>query len=132
MPQCAMCYWGVAYSLGPNINSPWDPAAQPEIRKAMDKALELAPKANEREQALIKALAARYGNDPAADRAPFDQAYASAMRRVSLRWPDDNDAATLFAEAVMDTMPWDYWTPEGEPKAGHAGVHRHAHARAEA
>jgi tetratricopeptide (TPR) repeat protein len=117
-PQCAMCYWGVAYSLGPNINAPYDPAAQPEIRQTMDQALELAPKASVREQAMIKALAERYGTDAAADRAPFDQAYAAAMRRVSLRFPDDNDAATLFAEAVMDTMPWDYWAPDGLPKQG--------------
>jgi tetratricopeptide (TPR) repeat protein len=117
-PQCAMCFWGIAYSLGPNINAPWDPTHQPEIRKAMDRALALAPKASDREQALIEALAKRYGDDPAADRAPFDKAYASAMRRVSLRFPADNDAATLFAESVMDTMPWDYWTPEGEPKPG--------------
>ena len=117
-PQCAMCYWGIAYSLGPNINKPYDPANQPEIRKAMDRALELAPKASDREQALIEALAERYGTDPAADRVPFDKAYAAAMRRVSLRFPTDNDAATLFAEAVMDTMPWDYWTPENGPRPG--------------
>jgi tetratricopeptide (TPR) repeat protein len=117
-PKCAMCYWGVAYALGPNINVPYDPAAQPEIRKTMDRALELAPNAGEREQALIKALGERYGTDPAADRAPFDHAYAAAMRRVSLRYPDDVDAATLFAEAVMDTMPWNYWDEKGEPRPG--------------
>jgi tetratricopeptide (TPR) repeat protein len=117
-PQCAMCFWGVAYALGPNINAPWDPANHPEIRKAMDRALELAPKANEREQALIKALSERYAADATAERAPLDKAYADAMRRVSLRFPKDNDAATLFAEATMDTMPWDYWTAEGEPRQG--------------
>jgi tetratricopeptide (TPR) repeat protein len=117
-PQCAMCFWGIAYALGPNINKPFDPASQPEIRKAMDRALELAPKADQREQALIKALAERYGTDPTADRAPFDKAYAAAMRRASLRFPKDNDAATLFAEAVMDTMPWDYWAADGGPKPG--------------
>jgi len=117
-PECAMCYWGVAYALGPNINAPFDPAAFPEIRQAMDKALSLAPKASPREQALVRALAERYGADAAAERAPLDKAYADAMRRVSLRFPKDNDATALFAEAMMDTMPWDYWTPEGEPKQG--------------
>jgi tetratricopeptide (TPR) repeat protein len=117
-PQCAMCYWGVAYALGPNINAPFDPAALPEIRKALDRAVALQSKASKREQALIAALRERYGADPAADRAPFDKAYADAMRRVALRFPGDNDASTLFAEAVMDTMPWDYWTAENEPRQG--------------
>ncbi|HVR28467.1 MAG TPA: hypothetical protein VMS86_02940, partial [Thermoanaerobaculia bacterium] len=117
-PECAMCYWGVAYALGPNINAPFDPSNHAEIRKSMDRALELAPKTTDHEQALIKALAERYGTDPGADRAPLDKAYADAMRRVSLRLPTDNDAATLFAEAMMDTMPWDYWTVDGEPRQG--------------
>ena len=68
------------------------------------------------DQLSIEALAARYGDAPRADRAPLDKAYADAMRRVALRFPDDLDAATLFSEALMDTIPWDYWTEDGDPR----------------
>ena len=115
-PDCAMCYWGIALVLGPNINAAMDPSVHPEVRAAIDRALELAPSVGEPEQAYIRALAERYGPEPLADRSPLDKAYADAMRRVALRYPDDLDAATLFAEALMDTIPWDYWTEDGEPR----------------
>ena len=114
-PTCAMCYWGIALALGPNINAPMEDAAVPEAYAAIQRALELAPGASEAEQAYIQALATRYGPDPIADRAPLDMAYADAMRELSRRYPDDLDAATFFGEALMDLSPWAYWTAEGEP-----------------
>jgi tetratricopeptide (TPR) repeat protein len=114
-PECAMCYWGIAYALGPNINAPMDNAVVPEAYQATQKALELAPQASEAEQAYIEALSKRYAAEPVADRVPLDMAYAEAMREVTQSYPDDLDAATLFAEALMDLSPWNYWTPEGEP-----------------
>ncbi len=117
-PQCAMCYWGVANALGPNINAPMPAEAVPEAYEALQRALELAPQANDAERAYIEALSARYVEKPTADRHALDVAYAEAMRRLAHRYPDDLDAATLFAEALMDTMPWHYWTPEGEPRPG--------------
>lgn len=114
--ECAMCYWGLAYVLGPNINAAMDAANQEEARQSIDRALALADKVTPAEQAYIRALDARYGSEFVADRAALDKAWADAMRRVSLRFPDDLDAATIFAESLMDTMPWDYWTAEGEPK----------------
>jgi tetratricopeptide (TPR) repeat protein len=114
-PDCAMCYWGIAYALGPNINAPMDPAAVPVAWAALQKAQELAPNASEAEQAYIAALAARYAEDPAADRAALDLAYAEAMRELAAAYPDDLDAATLAAEALMDLTPWNFWTKEGEP-----------------
>lgn len=119
-PRCALCYWGVALVLGPNINAPMDPSHHGEVRQAMAKAQELAPQASAREQALIAALAERYNTEdpqPVTDRAPLDRAYAKAMRRVAQRFPDDLDIATLFAESLMDTTPWDYWTESAEPRA---------------
>ncbi len=115
-PECAMCWWGVALVLGPNINAPLDPRYFPEIRQALDRAEALAPRATRAERDYIHALAQRYGAEPAEDRGELDRAYAKAMRRVAMAHPDDLDAATLFAEAVMDTMPWDYWTGDRQPK----------------
>lgn len=114
-PNCAMCYWGIAYVLGPNINAPMAEAAVPPAWAALQKALALAPKGSERERAYIQALAQRYRAKPVSDRASLDRAYATAMRQVAQRYPDDLDAATLFAEALMDLSPWNYWTKEGQP-----------------
>jgi tetratricopeptide (TPR) repeat protein len=115
-PNCAMCYWGLAYVLGPNINAPMDAAAYPTAWQAVQKAIALSKNATKREQAYIEALAKRYSAEPIQDRKPFDLAYANAMRQVARRFPDDLDAATLFAEALMDTTPWDYWDEAGKPK----------------
>jgi tetratricopeptide (TPR) repeat protein len=114
-PTCAMCHWGIALALGPNINAEMVDAAVPEAFAALQRAVALAPGASPAEQAYIQALTARYGPTPVADRAPLDRAYADAMREVVRRFPDDVDAATLYAEALMDLSPWQYWTPEGQP-----------------
>jgi tetratricopeptide (TPR) repeat protein len=114
-PNCAMCYWGIAFVLGPNINAPMSDAAVPEAFAALQKALELAPTASKVEQAYIQALAKRYAPKPVKDRTPLDQAYANAMRELSQRYPEDLDAVTLFAEALMDLSPWNYWTKDGQP-----------------
>ena len=116
-PDCAMCFWGEALVLGPNINLPMQEDAVAPAFAAAQKAKSLAGKASPREQALIGALAARYGSDPKAARAPFDAAYAVEMAKVATQFPDDDEIATLYAEAVMDVSPWDYWKPGGrEPK----------------
>ena len=117
-PDCAMCYWGIAYALGPNINSPMDPAVAARAHEAAQKALELSGDASEVERALIEALAQRYAAAPPEDRAPLDQAYAAAMADVAQRFPDDLDVVTLYAEARMDLRPWQYWTMSGEPQEG--------------
>lgn len=116
-PGCAMCYWGVALALGPNINAPMEEMAVPEAYAATQKALSLAPQASEAEQAYIQALAQRYEPVPVADRSALDKAYAKAMEELSQRYPDDLDGAVLFVEALMDLTPWAYWTAEGQPTA---------------
>jgi tetratricopeptide (TPR) repeat protein len=117
-PGCAMCYWGEAYVLGPNINVPMDPAANAPAAAAAVKAKALAPKATPREQALIAAVAARYSTDSKAERPALDEAYANAMASAAARFPDDVDVLALHAEALMDRSPWDYWEPGGtKPKA---------------
>ena len=114
--NCAMCYWGVALVLGPNINAAMETDAVPEAWRALQKAIGLSRNTSEKERAYIQALAKRYSSKPVEDRAALDVAYANAMREVQQSYPDDLDAATLFAEALMDTMPWNYWTQDGEPK----------------
>ncbi len=117
-PNCAMCYWGVALALGPNINTKMKAEAVPKAWAALQKAIELSKNTNEKEQAYIQALAKRYSSKPVEDRSKLNLAYVNAMRDVMQRYPDDLDAATLFAQGIMDTMPWSYWTQEGEPKPG--------------
>lgn len=115
-PQCAMAYWGEALVLGPNINAAMEADQVPEAWAALQQALRLADQATPRERDYIRALAKRYGPEPVADRSRLDAAYADAMRGVASRYPDDADAQALFAEALMDTTPWDYWLEGGELK----------------
>ena len=116
-PSCAMCWWGAALVLGPNINAAMEAGAVPDAWEALQKAITLAPNASEKDRAYIEALSKRYAPKPVKDRKPLDAAYADAMREVSRRFPDDLDAAALFAEALMDVTPWDYWEKDGRPKA---------------
>jgi tetratricopeptide (TPR) repeat protein len=113
-PDCAMCFWGEALVLGPNINLPMQEDAAAPAYAAAQMAKALAGKASPREQALISAVAARYGSDPKAARAPFDAAYAAEMAKVASQFPDDDDIAVLYAESVMDLSPWNYWKPGGQ------------------
>jgi tetratricopeptide (TPR) repeat protein len=117
-PECAMCFWGEALVLGPNINWPMETAAIAPAFKAAQDAQRLAPNASAKEQALIAALAKRYAADEAADRIALDIAYADAMHEVVARFPDDLDVATLYAEALMDLSPWNYWGEDGETPTG--------------
>jgi tetratricopeptide (TPR) repeat protein len=115
-PSCAMAYWGQALVLGPNINAPMTPDDEPKALAAAQKAVSLQAKASPRERAYIAAVAQRYSGD-AKDRAARDRAYAEVMRDVARRFPDDLDAATFFAEALMDLRPWNYWLRDGRPYA---------------
>ena len=117
-----MCFWGEALARGPNINVTSNGKAimAPEERKAayaaLQKALALKEQASPIEQGYIDALATRYNGDPSTDRAPLDLAYAEAMGQLAAQYPDDEDAAVLYAEALMNTMPWNYWADDGNPK----------------
>jgi tetratricopeptide (TPR) repeat protein len=116
-PGCAICWWGVAFSLGPNINAPMGPDAAREAWAAVGRARALESAASPVERDLIEAVARRYAPEPeAADRAALDRAFAEAMQEVQRRHPDDLDVATLTAEALMDLSPWNYWASESEPK----------------
>jgi tetratricopeptide (TPR) repeat protein len=116
-PSCAMAYWGQALVLGPNINAPMTPDDEPKAFEAAQKAVALKSKTTLRERAYIDAVAQRYSGK-ADDRATRDRAYADAMGALVKRFPNDLDAATMYAEALMDLRPWNYWMRDGRPYQG--------------
>lgn len=117
-PECAMCFWGEAFALGANINAPMMEDALDPALVSIDEAKARTEAASPVERALIEALALRYSADPDADPAALASAYAEAMTEVRKNFPDDHEVATLFADALMNTMPWDYWEIDGRtPKA---------------
>lgn len=120
-PDCAMCWWGVAFALGPNINLPMQPDAVAPAWAALETARSLEAKASPEEVAWIEALATRYAQDPPADRHALDEAFAAAMSKVWHDYPDDLDAGVFDAEAMMDTQPWDYWQADAQTPKGHGG-----------
>jgi tetratricopeptide (TPR) repeat protein len=117
-PQSAMPFWGLALALGPCINLDVDPPHEQTAYEAVQKALARAPGATENEQAYIQALAKRYSSDSKVDLRKLDAEYANAMRELFRHYPDDLDAATLYAESLMDLHPWKLWSLDGRPTEG--------------
>ncbi len=117
-PDCAMAQWGIALALGPNYNLEVDEERAKTAYETAQKALKLAAAASPQDRAYIEALAKRYSADPKADRKTLDRAYADAMRKLVKQYPDDLDAAVLFAESMMDLRPWDLWAADGGPHPG--------------
>ncbi len=120
-PTCAMCYWGEALVLGPNINERMTDEGNVAALKAIRKAQALTHHAPAKERAFIAALAARYATGKVEDRAKLDSAYADAMAKVSKNYPDDMDVATLYAEAAMDASPRPWWSKDGATPMGRSG-----------
>jgi tetratricopeptide (TPR) repeat protein len=117
-PKLAIAYWGVAEAVGPNYN---DPASDERFRQAHDaiqKAADLSETASPSEKAYIQAMAKRFPADPKADRRKAAEDYRDAMREVVKNFPDDLDAATLFAESGMNLHPWGLWHVDGTPEDG--------------
>ncbi len=114
-PECAMCWWGIAYTLGLNYNLPADTDRDRQAFAAVTRA-RAAKHASEAERAYVDAIAKRYSPDAPAERRALDEAWAAAMRDVARRYPNDLDAQTIAAEAMMDLQPWDLWTKDGQPK----------------
>jgi tetratricopeptide (TPR) repeat protein len=117
-PKLAMAYWGVAEAVGPNYNDPADPDRYKHAHDAVQKAVDLSGSASASEQAYIHALAKRFPADAKSDLKKAAEEYRDAMRQVVKEFPDDLDAATLFAEAGMNLHPWGLWHVDGTPEAG--------------
>ena len=117
-PKLAMAYWGIAEAVGPNYN---DPASEDRFRQAHDavqKAVDLSANASPSERGYIMAMAKRFPADPKSDLREAGEQYRDAMREVVKNYPDDLDAATLFAESGMDLHPWGLWNRDGTPREG--------------
>ncbi len=120
-PDCAMTYWGMALAHGPNINRRMGEEDAKSAYEAIQKALSLKSGATQEERDYIDAMAVRYSSDPAAERLEFDKAYAEAMGSLSSKYPDDLDAATMHAAAIMNVRPYaghEYWNKDGSPREG--------------
>jgi tetratricopeptide (TPR) repeat protein len=117
-PKLAMAYWGVAEAVGPNYNDPADPDRYEHAHDSVQKAVDLSADAAPSDQAYIQALAKRFPADPKSDLRKAAEDYRDAMRQVVSEFPDDLDAATLFAEAGMNLHPWGLWHVDGTPEAG--------------
>ncbi len=121
-PSLAMAYWGQALALGPNLNAPMTIENGRAAYAAIQAAEAAASRVTPRERALIEALAYRYAPEGAGDRPALDRAYAAAMQKVSAQYPQDPDVQTLYSDAVMNTMPWDYWQKDGTAKPDTARI----------
>ena len=121
-PSCAMCFWGEALATGPNINvtsngkAVMTPTERADARVAIDRGLALMDSVSPKEQDWIRALDQRYDGQADTPRDPLDRAWANALAEMAARYPDDTTVASVYAEALMNTMPWDYWGPDGEAK----------------
>jgi len=120
-PGCAPCFWGVAWTLGPNYNVPMLPDRAQAAWDALQAARERAARARPVEQALITALVSRHKGaqplDPPAQQ-PLNEAFAAAMREVARTFAEDDDVQVIFAESLMDVNPWHLWTLEGKAAPG--------------
>jgi tetratricopeptide (TPR) repeat protein len=117
-PKLAIAYWGVAEAVGPNYNDPANDQRFTEAHEAIQKAVDLSASASPSEQAYIQAMAKRFPVDVKANRMKSAEDYHDAMREVVNKFPDDLDAATLFAESGMNLHPWGLWHVDGTPEAG--------------
>lgn len=117
-PKLAMAYWGIAEAVGPNYNDPASEERFKQAHEAIQKAMDLSSGASPAEQDYIQAMAKRFPADPKADLRKAAEEYHDAMREVAKKYPDDLDAATLFAESGMNLHPWGLWMQDGTPREG--------------
>jgi tetratricopeptide (TPR) repeat protein len=121
-PACAMCYWGEAYALGPNVNDPITPEREKEAHAVLQKAKALAERGTDAERGLIDALAPRYSDAPTSDRGPRDAAFTAAMKALAARFPRHPEINTMYAAAAMEARPWKYWKEADVPEPEIAGA----------
>lgn len=123
-PTCAMCYWGEALTLGPNLNGPMNEDNNAAALAAVEKAQDLAGNVTAREQALIVAITKRYAPDKNARRDELSLLYPYEMAKVYAAYRDDPNIATIYAEAAMNVNsgPWGrWWVKLGRVPTGYLG-----------
>src|SRR5688572_19333419 len=116
-PTAAMPHWGKAWALGPNYNLDVDDPRAKAAYESVVTAQSLAAIGPEHEKQYIEALMMRYSGDLKADRTALSRAFTDAMGALSAKYPDDLDAAVIYAESLMNQTPWKLWTPDGKPGA---------------
>lgn len=112
-PECAMCYWGLAYALGPNYNAGMQPEVVTLAYEAARKAMKFGEKVSPQEQAIIRSVSKRYPVGPTENREEYDQAYTQSLREAHEQFPENDHISALLAEAIMDQHPWDLWDKNG-------------------
>ncbi len=117
-PQLAMAWWGVALAVGPNYNMPVDPEHEKIAAEAVAKARALSAGASPNEKAYIEAIAQRFSSDSKPDYHQLDVNYSKAMGELTKKYPEDLDAATLYADSMMNLRPWKLWNADGTPAEG--------------
>lgn len=117
-PKLAIAHWGIALVNGGNYNLGPLPEREKLAYAEVQKALSLIANASEHERDYINALAKRYSPDANADYQKLAVAYKNAMGELMKKYPDDLDAATLYAESMMNLRPWKLYTKEGKPEEG--------------
>jgi tetratricopeptide (TPR) repeat protein len=117
-PKLAMAWWGLAWAVGPNYNLPVDAEHEKVAADAVAKAVALSADAPQIEKDYIHAISTRYSNLANPNYHQLDLDYSNAMRALSKKYPDDLDAATLFAESMMNLRPWKLWNANGTPAEG--------------
>lgn len=117
-PNLAMAYWGMALARGQNVNEDVTPEREILSYNLIQQALKLFPNASKSEQDYINALATRYTNDPKTNLIPYRFTYRDAMKKLMEKYPEDLDAATLYAESILNLDPWKWWTVDGKANVG--------------
>jgi tetratricopeptide (TPR) repeat protein len=112
-PDCAMCYWGSALVLGPNVNADMVPGNAPRAFGLAQTAMRLSENVSPKERSLIEALQRRYTATEPDDRGLLNEDYANGMRTVMKAYPEDANIAAMAAESMMDVHPWDFWDAKG-------------------
>jgi tetratricopeptide (TPR) repeat protein len=116
-PKLAMAYWGIALAVGPNYNEPQiDPARLLAADRALEKANELAAGASQKDRDYIEALTKRFHIPTDLKKSAMD--YRDAMAALHKKYPEDVDAATLYADSMMNLIPWQLWMKDGRPAEG--------------
>ena len=115
--ECAMCNWGIAYILGPNINSKMDETLLNQANSAVQKAVSLIDKVSAKEKAMIWAMTKRYPELPIDDMSAHNSEYARALGKIYEEYSKNDDIGCLYAEALMNEHPWNFWKKNGEPES---------------
>jgi tetratricopeptide (TPR) repeat protein len=114
-PKNAMLYWAEALSYGPNIND-MGYAENPAALAAVAKANEYAASASPIHKMFIEAQSKRYDVDTSIKRSILNQRYADAMKEVYKKFPNNAESAVLYADALMQLHPWDWYNRDKQPK----------------